>query len=165
VHQFLEVLRDKWSALKHSRTARSLAIGPFATVVDLAFSLTFFHLLHVPARWAAMIGVAAGSAFTFFANRYLAFRDKDPKLAKPAVRFLFIALLSMAVHGQLVALAVDHFHVAFVVAKIIADLLVFSVGQTVLLRFFVFRKPKPEAAPSRASVEGSSPARSDKSLP
>ena len=141
---------ELWQRLTGSRTARSLAIGPFATLVDLAFSVTLYHFLDVPARWSAMAGVAAGSVFTFFANRYLAFRDQNPALAKPAVRFTVIAIASMVVHGQLVAFAVERFHVPFVVAKIVSDVLVFSIGQTLLMRYVVFRK---------------SPRSADKSLP
>ncbi len=126
--------------LKKSWAAKSLLVGPPATLVDLMFSLTLFHLLHVPARWSAMAGVAAGSIFTFFANRYFAFRDKNPALAKPALRFALVAIVSMIIHGQLVALAVEKLHVAFVIAKLACDILVFTLGQTLALRFLVFAK-------------------------
>jgi putative flippase GtrA len=144
-------LHAYWQRLSHSWAARSLAIGPPATVIDLLFSLTLFHLLHVPARWSAMAGVAAGSVFTFFANRFLAFRDKNPALAKPVFRFTVVALVSMLIHGQLVALAVERLHVPFVFAKISADILVFSVGQTLLLRFVVFT-PQPRVPDTRKEV-------------
>lgn len=127
----------------HSWATRSLAIGALATVIDLALGLACLHLLGLSTRVGAMSGVAVGAAFTFFANRHFAFKEHNPALAKPALKFLLVTALAMGVHGQFVVLMRDHAGIPFVVSKVIADLAVFSVGQLFVLRYLVFPRAKP----------------------
>src|SRR5437773_10217004 len=115
--------------LWRSWATRSLAIGGIATVLDILVGTTCLSLLAVPTRFAAMCGVVVGATFTFFANRYFAFKEHNPKLTKPALKFVLATSASMLIHGQLVVLLRDHAGVPFVVAKMIADIGVFSVGQ------------------------------------
>ena len=133
-----------------SWATRSLAMGSLATVVDLAFGAVLLSL-HSPTRVAAMVGTTAGGVFTFFANRYFAFKEKNPKLASPALRFAVIAALSTVVHGQLVVMLRDWWGVPYVAAKIGADLVVFTFGQLVLLRYVVFPR-SAETAPALERV-------------
>jgi putative flippase GtrA len=125
---------------------RSLAMGSLATVVDLTFGgvLLFFN---APTREAAMVGTTMGAVFTFFSNRYFAFREHDPKLASPAFRFAVVAFLSSVVHGQLVVMLRDWWGVPYVPAKIAADLVVFSFGQLLLLRYVVFPRTRATVEP------------------
>jgi putative flippase GtrA len=130
----------------HSWATRSLAIGALATVIDLSIGLACLHLLGQSTRVGAMAGVAVGAAFTFFANRHFAFKEHNPKLAKPAFKFLVVTALAMVVHGQFVVLMRDYAGIPFVVSKVIADLAVFSVGQLFVLRYLVFPRAKPSDA-------------------
>ena len=75
------------------------------------------------------------------------------KLTKPALKFVLATSASMLIHGQLVVLLRDHAGVPFVVAKMIADIGVFSVGQLLLLRYLVFPKAKPPATQVDIEVE------------
>ncbi len=129
----------------HSWATRSLAVGAIATVLDIAVGLLCVKALVWSTRTGAMLGVAFGATFTFFANRYFAFREHDPRLAKPALKFVVATLASMLVHGQLVVVMRDWFGVPFVPAKMVADIAVFTVGQLLLLRFVVFPKAKAPA--------------------
>lgn len=158
-----------------SWATRSLAIGGIATVVDVVVGLSAISI-GLSTRVGAMAGVAVGAAFTFFANRYFAFREHDPKLAKPALKFLLATCVAMLVHGQLVVVLCRAFgveqadpggftmapppkgdgaHVLFVVAKMIADVAVFSVGQLLVLRYLVF--PKRRVQPSGAGRTAPAP--------
>lgn len=132
--------------LLRSWATRSLAIGGIAALIDIAIGLACLHLLGQSTRVGAMAGVAVGSTFVFFANRHFAFKENNPKLAKPALKFLLATVLAMVVHGQLVVLMRDHAGIPFVVAKLIADVAVFSVGQVLVLRYLVFPRAKPELA-------------------
>ena len=121
---------------------RSVVVSSIATVFDLGTGLLLLKVFKLEYRASAMGGVAVGSVVTFFASRYIAFRTKDPKLAKPAVKFILTAVALMVIHGQVVVMLRDHFQLNFVFAKVIADLLVFVVGGMVAFRFFVFKKGK-----------------------
>jgi hypothetical protein len=48
--------------------------------------------------------------------------------------------VAVGVHAPLVGILVDRLDVDLVVAKLMADVLVFSIGQLLLLRYLVFRK-------------------------
>lgn len=136
------VARRLW----RSWATRSLAVGAIATALDVGVGVAFVNGLMAPTRLGAMAGVAIGAAFTFFASRFFAFREHDPSLARPAVRFLLATGLAMLVHGQLVVLLRDGAGVPFVLAKLVADVGVFTVGQLFLLRYLVFPKRKPSLA-------------------
>jgi putative flippase GtrA len=81
-----------------------------------------------------------GSTLAFVLNRAFAFRDKSSPVGPQAFRFALTTLGAMAIHAPLVGILVDRLDVDLIVAKLIADVLVFSVGQLLLLRFLVFRK-------------------------
>jgi len=127
----------------HSWATRSLTIGALATVLDITIGLFCLHWLGQSTRVGAMSGVAVGAAFTFFANRHFAFKEHNPKLAKPALKFLLATGVAMAVHGQFVVFMRDGVGIPFVLAKVVADLAVFSVGQLFVLRYLVFPRAKP----------------------
>lgn len=145
-----------------SWATRSLAVGGVATVIDVAFGTFMVSVLLAPSAEAAMSGALLGSVFTFFANRYFAFREKNPKLATPAVRFAIVNGVSIFLHGLLVAWLRDKLGVPFVPAKLASDVVVFSVFQLLLLRYVVFRKSpeatEPEAAAAPPPPSEGSPA-------
>jgi putative flippase GtrA len=139
--------------LWRSWATRSLAIGAVATVLDILLGISCLSLFAMPTRVSAMLGVVVGASFTFFANRYFAFKEKNPKLTKPAVTFIIATAVSMLIHGQFVVLMRDHAGIPFVLAKMIADIGVFSVGQLFLLRYLVFPKKQPATAAAPTVIE------------
>jgi len=142
-------LRGRLARIWNSWATRSLAVGAVATVLDLAIGLTLRNLLHVETRIAAMSGVIIGSTFTYFANRYFAFRDENPALASSMLKFVLATVISSLVHGQFVVWLTDRLGVPFALSKVLADLAIFSVGQLLVLRYLVF--PKVAAKPLVAS--------------
>ncbi len=153
-------LRRVWE----SWATRSLAVGAVATVLDIALGGTLL-LLGVPTRGAAMTGVVLGAAFTFFANRYFAFKEHHPELASPAIRFLIATVLSSIAHGQLVVWMRDNAGIPFVVSKMAADLVVFTFGQMLLLRYVVFPKKKAEPVHVAPGADANGPASPAAALP
>ncbi len=144
---------------------RSLAIGAGATVLDLVVGTTMLVALHLPTRAAAMTGTVLGAAFTFVANRRFAFSDSGTQLtlSRSLLRFAAATLFASVVHGQLVVWLRDTFGVPYVPSKIVSDVLVFTLGQLVLLRYVVFPRPKTPAVtmaqPARLSAPRPRPAR------
>ncbi len=136
-----------WWRVYKSWATRSLAIGALATVFDLALGGTLVHF-EVPTRAAAMAGTILGGGITFLANRYFAFREKNPKLTSPLVRFILATMLASVVHGQLMVFFVDGRGYSYVPSKMISDICVFTFGQLLVLRYVVFGKPKPPTSPS-----------------
>jgi putative flippase GtrA len=125
---------------------RSLVIGACATVVDVAIGTFLVSVMHLSTRPAAMLALAVGTTLNFIAHRYIAFREHDPKVADPAVRWLVMTVIQTLVHGQLVVMLRDWWGVPFVPAKMAADLLVFTAAQLILVRYVVFPKKKPAPA-------------------
>ncbi len=135
---------------------RSLMIGAVATLVDVSIGTFLLSVVGLPTLQADVLALAVGTTLNFLAHRYFAFREKNPKLADPAVRWILVTLVQVAVHGQLVTMLRDWWGVPFVPAKMAADLLVFTVAQLLLVRYFVFGKKKD----SDASAQNAEPATS-----
>ncbi len=124
-------------------------MGALATVVDICVLLVCVRLLKLPTPVGAAAGVAIGSTLAFFLNRIFAFRAHGTPVAGQAVRYILSTLVAMSIHASLVGILADRFDVPVVVAKLIADVLVFSIGQLLVLRFLVFRKAAHQRAPQR----------------
>ncbi len=149
-------MRNLVRRLWGSWATRSLAMGGLATILDVLVLLLCVHAFRMPNPLAAMVGVTLGAVFTFFANRHFAFRDHRPQLAPQVVKFAIATGTSMFLHAGLVWLLADHFGWHVVIAKLCADVLVFSVGQLFLLRYLVFPKHVPDAVePTLADEEPS----------
>ena len=133
-----------------SWAARSLQVGALATLVDIIVLLVCKRVLKLPTPIAAAAGVAIGSTIAFFLNRSFAFRAQGTPVVGQAVRFILTTLVAMSIHASLVGVLADRFDVDVVVAKLIADVLVFSIGQLLVLRFLVFRKSTRKAPRSQA---------------
>src|SRR3989442_1015595 len=129
-----------WLRAHESWATRSLAVGATATALDILVLLFCVSRLGFSNPEGAMAGVAVGATFAFFANRHFAFRDHNPQLVPQAAKFIAATCAAMIVHATFVWLMADKFGTPVVIAKLIADVAVFSVGQLLLLRYVVFPK-------------------------
>jgi putative flippase GtrA len=116
--------------------------------MDVAVLETCLKVAGLPIPVSSAIGVLVGSAFTFFANRHFAFRDHKPELAPQAAKFIVATSGAMMIHSSFVWALAVRAGVPVVLAKFIADILVFSVGQLLLLRYVVFPKERIEPQPA-----------------
>jgi putative flippase GtrA len=123
---------------RRSWATRSLAVGAIATALDILILLFCVRYLGFSNPEGAMAGVAVGATFAFFANRHFAFRDHNPQLVPQAAKFIAATLMAMIVHAIFVWLLADRLGTPVVIAKLIADVAVFSVGQLFILRYLVF---------------------------
>lgn len=134
---------SKWWAV------RSLAVGAVSTTLDL---LTGGLVLWLggPTRAAAMLGNAVGTTWTYFANRHLAFKDHRASFVDSAWKFVLMNVVLGIVHGQVVVWFRDDAGIPYVVAKMMADLLVVTGPQLLLMRYVIFPKQAspPEHPPS-----------------
>jgi len=138
-------------------------VGAVATLVDIAVLLLCVRFLGFPNPLGAAVGVAVGSTVAFFGNRKFAFPDCEPEMAPQLVRFIATVSIGMALHASLVHVLADLFTVPVVLAKLIADLAVFGLGQLFLLRYLVFpaaKQPKwlrgrANGAPEKKKVRDS----------
>lgn len=149
MNALLQKLRDGWAS-------RSLAVGAASTVLDLGVGGLVLLFDDGATRVASMTGIGAAAVFAFFANRYFAFRDTQPDLARPAIRYALLMMVATLIHGQFVVWLRDGHEVPYALAKMGADFAVFTVGQLVVLRYIVFPKkvlpatteaPLPPGAP------------------
>jgi putative flippase GtrA len=125
-------------------------VGAVATLVDVGVLLASIRWLHVPTAGAAMLGVAVGSTVAFLGNRRFAFRSSARAVVPEALRFLAGTLVGMAVHAMMVRTLADRLGVPVVLAKLVSDVCVFTFGQLLLLRFFVFPARRKLEAMARA---------------
>ncbi|MGO8968631.1 MAG: GtrA family protein [Myxococcaceae bacterium] len=143
--------------------SKSLAVGAVATLVDVCVLLVCVKWLGFPNPLGAAVGVAVGSTVAFFGNRTFAFPDCEPEMGPQLVRFIATITIGMALHASLVHVLADLFTVPVVLAKLIADLAVFGLGQLFLLRYLVFPVAKhprwlhgrASALPRKKKVRGS----------
>ncbi len=133
---------DSWAT-------RSLAVGAIATAIDILILLVCVRRLGLSNPEGAMCGVAVGATFAFFANRHFAFRDHTPQLAPQAAKFIASTGVAMLIHAAFVWFLADRLGTPVVIAKLIADVAVFSVGQLLVLRYLVF--PSRSANRAKAS--------------
>ena len=135
----LKTLVDSWAT-------RSLMVGAVATGIDLAVGGLIITFWPDQSRAAAMIGTLFGATFAYFANRRFAFRDQS-KVQTSAWRYVLSTAALSTVHGQVMVIFRDHFHIPYALAKVSADVLVFTFTQLIIFRFFVFAKGKQPQPP------------------
>jgi putative flippase GtrA len=126
-------------------------VGAVATLVDVGVLLAALRWLHASSAEGAMLGVAVGSTVAFLGNRRFAFRSAATAWRPEALRFVAGTAVGMGVHAMLVRTLADRVGVPVVLAKLVSDVCVFTFGQLLLLRFFVF--------PVRRTLEGIARAR------
>ena len=134
---------------------KSLVIGALATLVDLAIGTFCAVVLHLPTRACTAAGLVVGATLNYLAQRRFAFADGDTRLAQTFVRWALVTAAQIAVHGQLVTMLRDGLHVPYVPAKLLGDVVVFTVLQLVLLRYVVF--PRRKGAAGAAGVGSAAP--------
>ena len=151
-------LQRFWRWALASWATRSLAVGAVATGVDILVLLLCVKALGLPPTYGAMVGTTVGSTLTFFANRRFAFRDHENALPSQAFKFLLTTSVGILAHGACVWIFTGRLHIPLVVAKVMADLCVFSVAQLFLLRYVVFPAKVLAGAERTSRVQKSSPA-------
>ncbi|MHB8420527.1 MAG: GtrA family protein [Myxococcales bacterium] len=127
-----------WKWAQRQWALRTLEAGAASTLVDLAVLISLVHLAHLDPVPAAASGVAAGASANFILSRLYAFREDRTRLSRELPRYVLGMGAAIALHASLIYLLADRWHVYYVVAKVIADLLVFGLGNLFLLRVIVF---------------------------
>lgn len=130
----------------------SLLVGAVATVVDVGVLLAAMRWLGASSAGGAMLGVAVGSTVAFLGNRRFAFRSSATSWVPEALRFVAGTFAGMLVHAMLVRTLADRVGVPVVLAKLVSDVCVFTFGQLLLLRFFVFPARRKLQAIGRAGA-------------
>src|SRR4029079_2843752 len=108
--------------------------------VDVCVLLVCKKVLKLPTPVAAAIGVAIGSTIAFFLNRSFAFRAQGTPVPGQAVKFIISTLIAMSIHAPLVGILADWLDIQVVIAKLLADVLVFRIGQILATSLHIIRK-------------------------
>ncbi len=123
---------------------RSLLIGAVSVGLDLATGGTILWF-GGPTRLAAMGGTTVGSTWTYFANRHLAFRDHEEPVARSGIKFFVMQAVMSVLHGQVVVWLRDGYGIPYVFAKLMADVMVVTVPQLLLMRYVIFPQKKQQS--------------------
>lgn len=150
-----ETVRQIWTELRshpikalRSWISVSLIGSMVGTVFDLAVVITLVQAAHFNPALAAPCGVLVGATANFFVNKIFAFKDSHGHTGVQLARFLGGTALAAAVHAGLVHVLTNKLGIFYVFSKLIADVLVFTVGNLFLLRFVVFPKNRHHAEPA-----------------
>ena len=135
---FLERVWKFWGS-------RTLMIGAVSTTLDLCTGGLVLWL-GGPTRAAAMAGTTVGSTFSYFANRYFAFQDHEEPVARSGLKYLLMQATLGILHGQVTVLLRDDAGIPYVAAKMMADVMVVTWPQLLLMRYFIFPKRKQNPA-------------------
>lgn len=120
-------------------------IGAVSTTLDLVTGGIVLWL-GGPTRAAAMAGTTVGSTFSYFANRHFAFKDHEEPVAKSGIKYFIMQAVLGIMHGQVTVLLRDNAGVHYILSKMMADMLVVTGPQMLLMRYFIFPKKKPVPA-------------------
>lgn len=134
--------RATLKALVGSWVTVSLVANLVATVFDLGLVIALVQLGHLQPPLAAPLGVALGATVNFTINKVVSFRDVRGHWASQLLRFFGGTAVAATIHMGLMYLLTTKLHVFYVISKLLADVMVFTVGNIVILRFLVF----PESA-------------------
>ncbi|HUB08916.1 MAG TPA: GtrA family protein [Myxococcales bacterium] len=143
---FHRAVEAAWRWAQRYWALRTLEAGAASTLVDVAVLISLVRLAHLDPVPAAASGVAAGATVNFILSRRYAFRDSRGKLSTELWRYVLGMAVAIAIHASLVYALADRLHVYYVAAKLIADVLVFGLGNLFLLRVIVFPRFHRRAA-------------------
>jgi putative flippase GtrA len=144
-HAWAEIKAHPIRAFK-SWISVSLIGNLIGTVFDLAVVVTLVQAAHFNPAAAAPCGVTVGATANFFFNKVFAFKDSHGNTGAQLARFLGGTAVAAAVHAGLVHILTNKLGLFYVFSKLIADVLVFTVGNLFLLRFIVFPKNRHHVA-------------------
>lgn len=136
----------RWQRLFGRWEVKSLLVGGGSVVLALVLGWLVLWL-DGSTRAAAMVGTGVGWVFTYFANRAFAFSDSDAPLASSGVRFTLMAIGSSLAQGQVVVWLCDGLGLPYTVAKLIADAVVVTVPNLLIMRYLVFPSAAVEKKP------------------
>ncbi len=130
--------RPVFDRLRQFWAIRSLVASAFGAGLDIAVLVCLVRFCGMDPVIATGIGVLAGGSVNFFLNKRFAFRDRDPRVARQALRYALSTGASFALYEAVYATLTKRLGVDYVVAKLVSDVLVFNVGGLVLNRYVVF---------------------------
>jgi putative flippase GtrA len=114
-------LRDKVSTLFASQAVRYLINGLAATAVH--FAVLTFNLKVLGWGSAGLANVVAavfGIAASFLGSRYFVFRHSSEPLGRQVYRFVFLYASIALLHGVLMYVWADHFHLNYMLGFVVA---------------------------------------------
>lgn len=104
--------------------ARSAAVGVLASVADLA-SLAGAIALGVDPLVANVPALLLGLIIQFVGNKYFAFRDASPRVARQLAIFSLVEIVALALNAAVFHLAVSGLAVPALLARVLASGLVY----------------------------------------
>jgi putative flippase GtrA len=135
-----------------------LCVNAVASTLDYGLMLTLVVGMGLPTPVGTASGIALGATFSFFGNRTLTFRQTErDRLWGQAARYVLAMGVMMMLHTAAVWAMRDAFGVPLVPAKMTADVVLFGLLQSLILRHFVFAPATPTAATPEAAALAAQP--------
>ncbi|MCB1200248.1 MAG: GtrA family protein [Leptospiraceae bacterium] len=109
-----------------------------ATGADYTVTIIFVEIFHLWYVIATAMGSLIGALLHFLAGRYWAFEAKHKKLFAQSLRYGFTAICSFLLNTGLVFLLAEYLFFQYIMAKIVASVLVGVGFNFTMHRYFVF---------------------------
>jgi putative flippase GtrA len=117
----ISTARSKVAALLAQQSVRYLINGLAATVVH--FAVLTFNLKVLgwgSAGIANLVAAVFGIAASFLGSRYFVFRGSQEPLFKQVYRFIFLYAAIALLHGALMYVWADHYHLNYIAGFVVA---------------------------------------------
>ena len=110
-----------------------------ATAVDYTLFLFLLEIMHIWYLMASFVGLVLGGVTAFLLERSWAFKRKDGKLSRQAIRYLLVWSSSIFLNTMGLYVVVSVFHFQDIIGKITVSILVGIGFNFVMHKHFVFR--------------------------
>ena len=126
--------------MKFKIIIRFVMVGALTVISELFFLFIFFKLYH----WHLLLATSSAFFISFFFNFYLhkfwTFKDDDNKKIKQQLsKYLFIAFLNLLINAKLMYLAVNYFHVHYLLSQIIVSFII-GIESFIMYNNIIFKK-------------------------
>jgi putative flippase GtrA len=104
---------------------RSAGVGVVASVLDLLLLWVFVDLVGLAPAVANLPALLAGLVAQFAGNKWLAFRDRSPNLARQGAQFAIVEAGALGLNAVGFHLMVTLMHVPYLPARILVSTVVY----------------------------------------
>jgi putative flippase GtrA len=130
------------------RTAfwRSQLVAAMATAVDFGTLIFCVEVLGLWYGFGTVLGALFGAATSFWLGRVWSFKATEEQAHKQAVRYALVSAGSLILNFLGVVALTELAHFKYWVSKAVVSLLVGTLYNFMLHRFFVFKPVRPDAS-------------------
>ena len=119
-------------------------VGAVSTLIDISLLFALVEYLELPVLLSATISLSIASINGYILNKRLTFKDHSTKYAWQYISYLIVSCIGLLLTLGILAIGIHVFHLHYLLAKVIAVILVTSWNFSVnYLLVFTHTHPRP----------------------